>query len=112
MGWDSTREVPWRRLAKEWIIYSVVAALAFALIVREKNWSSYVALPIGATLYVGISAVLAKFGYQRKTLSQLRAETATRQAAKRQTATASSPRAVRSKPAPTSRTNAANRKRR
>jgi hypothetical protein len=56
-------------------------------------------------LFIGVGAVLSKFGYQRKSLKDLRAETAARQQAKLAADRAATPTASgRIRPAPTSRT--------
>jgi hypothetical protein len=98
MAFDSKRVVPWRRLLTEWLVVTVVIAVLFATVFDVRTADSYVGLVVGGVLYVLIGALLAKFGYQRATLRDLRA-------AARTTPSASAPPAVtRAKPAPTRRT--------
>lgn len=111
MAWDSTRPVPWRRLLREWAIYAVV--LTVVLLVARRNdlrFSHFAWLPLTFPIYLAFGVVLAKFGYQRKTLKDVRAETARRneerEAAPRGSSSRSSYSAStgRAKPAPTKRT--------
>ena len=75
MAWDSSRPVPWRRLIREWIIYVSIMAAIFVLVFRDRPLLGvFVGLAISGPLYLGIGYVLAKFGYQRKSLRELRAE--------------------------------------
>ncbi len=75
MAWDSSRPVPWRRLIREWIIYVSIMAAIFVLIFRDRPlFGVFVGLVISGPLYLGLGYVLAKFGYQRKSLRELRAE--------------------------------------
>jgi hypothetical protein len=76
MAWDATRPVPWRRLIREWLIYVGIMAVVFLIFMRD---SSLVGIMLGllvsGPLYLAFGAVLAKFGYTRKTMKQLRTET-------------------------------------
>jgi hypothetical protein len=63
---------------------------------------------MGGVVYVVLGAVLAKFGYQRKTLKQIRAEAAA--APPRQVGRSAHPPRGTSRPAPTSRTGGAPRR--
>lgn len=108
MAWDSSRHVPWRRFATEFVLFCAITTVVFYFVLQERRASTYLAVPIGAGLYVAFGAILAKFGYQRKTLRQLREETRQREAMKAaQRSGAGAARTVR--PAATSRTNARNR---
>ena len=106
MAWDSTRPVPWRRLIREWLIYAAIMAAVFLVFFRDaslrrRRWSG---LLISGPLYLVFGAVLAKFGYQRKSLKQTprRARRPHRgAAASAGSATAGRP---RQRPAPTRRT--------
>ena len=115
MAWDSRRPVPWRRLLIEWAVLSVIAGAVFAAVSKEHRILNGVSVVIGGGIYVLVAAVLAKFGYQRKTLRQLRAEAeqtrVARQAAqsRARTGSTSAPRAS-ARPAPTRRTNAGSRR--
>ena len=109
MAWDSTRTVNWRRLTREWVVYAVVMAAVFVILLRDNVTAGSVAgLAASFPMYLIFGAVLAKMGYQRKTLSDLRRETpartsrSSRQSSSSTNASTSQPN--RSRPAPTSRT--------
>jgi hypothetical protein len=101
MPWDSSRVVPWRRLIREAALFGVAMVLLFGLVAKP-DAGAYVGLALGLVFYVGLMALLAKLGYSRKTLADMRAErdavAASRAAA---SATTTAP---RGKPAPTRRT--------
>ncbi|MEY3822568.1 MAG: hypothetical protein RL628_676 [Actinomycetota bacterium] len=79
MAWDSTRTVNWARLIREWIVYAVVMAGVFLIFLRDNVSAGSVAgLAASFPMYLIFGAVLAKMGYQRKTLSDLRRETPAR----------------------------------
>lgn len=102
MAWDSSRSVPWERLIREWLVYAAIMAAVFAVFFRGNNVIGAIAgVLISGPLYLGFGAVMAKFGYTRKSFRELRAES--REATDRAPATASSE-TPRAKPAPTSRT--------
>ena len=107
MRWDSSRPIPWKRLSIEWIIVVVIVAAVSFSATDNRSLSSYVALVLGGVVYLSVGAVMAKFGYQRKTIKQMRAEVA---AAPRRTVgappapIASPGSTARPKPAPTKRT--------
>jgi hypothetical protein len=107
MAWDSTRPVPWRRLVREWLIYLGIATAVFVVwsVARGKSvdFPLLIGLLASGPLYLALGAVLAKFGYQRKSYRELRAE---REVAttSRSTPASPSPAADRPKPAPTKRT--------
>jgi hypothetical protein len=109
VAWDASRPVPWQRLTREWLLYVGVMAALFVLFFRTTSLLGIMAgLLVSGPLYLAFGYVLAKFGYQRKTLKQLRSEAPVRGSKRSsggdETATASSP---RPKPAPTSRTGGA-----
>ena len=99
MKWDSSRTVPWKRLGVEWLVVAAIVAIVSFLATENRSPASYVTLLLGGVVYLGVGAAMAKLGYQRKTLKQMRAEVA----AGPRRATPSSPTA-RPKPAPTKRT--------
>jgi uncharacterized membrane protein YgcG len=75
MAWDSSRPVPWKRLIKEWLLYAGVMAAIFLLLFRNANvFGAIVGILISGPLYLLFGAVLAKFGYTRKTMKELRSE--------------------------------------
>lgn len=101
VGWDMSRPVPYRRLLKEWLIYAAIMAAIFLLVLRDSTSPGglFIGLAASLPLYIGLSWVLAKFGYQRKTLAELR----TPRASPVGTSDGSAPTA-RTRPAPTRRT--------
>jgi hypothetical protein len=102
MAWDADRPVPWGRLSREWLVYAVVMIVAFALLFRETvTGASVLGLAASYPLYLGFGAVLAKFGYQRKTFRDLRRDARRPPTETSSTETRS---AGRRRPAPTSRT--------
>lgn len=87
---------------REWVIYAVIMSAIFAIFFRGGNVAGAIAgVLISGPLYLGFGAVMAKFGYQRQRLKDVRA--AKGDAADAATS-APVPSASRSKPAPTSRT--------
>lgn len=99
MAWDASRPVPWGRLAREWLVYVAVMAVVFVVFLRDSvTVGSVGGLLASLPMYLLAGFVLAKFGYQRKTLRDLK--TAARPAPT-SSVSSSSPRA---KPARTSRT--------
>ena len=74
MAWDSSRTVPWQRLIREWLIYVAVMAVVLLVVFRSSNViGAFAGLLVSGPLYVLMGFVLAKFGYQRKTLKEMRA---------------------------------------
>ena len=105
MAWDSTRPVPWRRLIREWLIYVAIMAAVVLLFMRDRSTLGiFAGLLVSGPLYLLLGYVLAKFGYQRKSWTELRGE------ARRPSSSAADDTAVggagvrRAKPAPTRRT--------
>jgi hypothetical protein len=84
MAWDSSRHVPWGRLFREWLVYAVVMIIVFALFLRDTvTGGSVLGLAASFPLYLAFGAVLAKFGYQRKTFRDLRSATESSRSAPR-----------------------------
>jgi hypothetical protein len=112
MAWDASRPVPYRRLLTEWTIYAAIMVVVFGLFLRDAAdfGGLLVGLVVSLPLWIGFSYVLAKLGYQRKTLREARAA---RQA--KTTGPSSggagdgSADVPRSRPAPTKRTGGTNR---
>ena len=106
MAWDSSRPVPWQRLTREWLLYVGIMAVLFVVFFRTTSLLGIIAgLLVSGPMYLLFGYVLAKFGYQRKSLRQLRAETPSRNSKSSKSATTDSdPLRPRPKPAPTSRT--------
>ena len=102
VGWDASRPVPWRRLLKEWAIYAAIMTAVFVVFFRDRNLLPLLAgLLVSGPLYLGLGFVLAKFGYQRKTLAELRTPRAAPPSGAAESAAAPS---ERPRPAPTRRT--------
>ncbi len=101
MAWNSANPVAWKRLFIEWLVIGGVVAFVSLFVTDNRKWQSYFAILLGGVVYLVLGGVLAKFGYQRKTLKQIRAEAAA--APPRQVGRNASP-SGRQRPAPTSRT--------
>ena len=102
MGWDDSRPVPWRRLTKEWLIYAAIMLAIFLVFFRDRNIAGIVlGLLVSFPLWIGFSYVLAKFGYQRKSVGEVRAARTASAGATETTTTAA---ATKARPAPTKRT--------
>lgn len=111
MAWDSSRPVPWRRLTREWVIYVAAMAVVFVVFFRDQSLlGMFIGLFVSGPLYLLLGAVLAKFGYQRRTLREARDATRAARAGAGPTAGAGARVAAapaRPKPAPTKRTGGA-----
>jgi hypothetical protein len=107
MAWDRPRPVPWQRLIRDWLVYVAIMTVVLAIVYRDRLTAGlFGGLLVSGPVFVLMGALLAKLGYQRKTLKQLRRETDERAAAKAAEAgipSAGAP-ASRSRPAPTKRT--------
>lgn len=105
MAWDSSRPVPWQQLIRTWLLYVAVMAAVFVLLFRDRPLIGlFAGLLISGPLYLAIGWVLAKFGYQRKTWRQLRAESAAQTADEADGPGDAPDVGPRPKPAPTRRT--------
>jgi hypothetical protein len=107
--WDSSRPVPWRRLMREWVIYAAIMTVVFLVFFPRNNAiGAVVGVLISGPLYLAFGAVMAKFGYTRKRLKDLRAEAKEQTNAKPGDPVASdsfdTPGSPRPRPAATSRT--------
>ncbi len=93
--------MPWRRLTKEWVIYAAIMAVVLAVIYRdaERVLPILGGLFVSGPLYLALGYVLAKFGYARKTLADLRTPRASPS-----TSSPSDAPPARARPAPTRRT--------
>ncbi len=104
MAWDNSRPVPWNRLIREWLIYAAIMSAVFLIFFRGDNVVGAIAgVLISGPLYLGFGAVMAKFGYNRTRLKDLRSapkETGATNDEADHASTGDS----RPKPAPTSRT--------
>ena len=105
MGWDNSRPVPWKRLIREWLIYAVIMSAVFMIFFRGDNVVGAIAgVLISGPLYLGFGAVMAKFGYQRQRLKDVRASRRNEPDSADSATSSASQAPSRSKPAPTSRT--------
>jgi hypothetical protein len=99
MAWDSSRPVPWERLMREWVIYAAIMVAVFLVFFRDANLiGAITGILVSGPLYLGLGAVLAKFGYQRKSLKEMRTPRADAPTS------ATDERPARQAPAPTKRT--------
>jgi len=104
MAWDSSRPVPWNRLIREWLIYAAIMSAVFVVFFRGDNVLGAVAgVLISGPLYLAFGAAMAKFGYQRTRLKDVRGAAKT-SGESSSTSAARSDDEPRPKPAPTSRT--------
>lgn len=106
MAWDSTRPVPWNRLIREWLIYAAIMTAVFLLFFRGDNVIGAIAgVLLSGPLYLVFGAVMAKFGYSRTRMKNLRSVRSEAKQA-RESAEPAAPEAAdaRMRPAPTSRT--------
>jgi hypothetical protein len=106
MAWDSSRPVPWTRLMREWVIYAVFMALVFALFFSDNILGAVTGLLVSGPLYLALGAALAKLGYQRKTIKELRSQRSEPSTTTSATSSGSSGSSApdRARPAPTRRT--------
>ena len=107
MAWDANRPVPWRRLVREWLLYVGIMAVVFVVFFSDDGLIGiFAGLLVSGPMYLAFGYVLAKLGYQRKSLKELRAEPRPprRSRGGDSGASAADVPAARSKPAPTRRT--------
>lgn len=105
MLWNSSRPVPWARLVRDWLIYVGIMTVVLLIVYRDRLTPGlFAGLFISGPIFVALGALMAKLGYQRKTLRDLRTESAAR--SKTSTAASAPVQATpsRPKPAPTKRT--------
>ncbi len=103
MAWDSSRPVPWQRLYREWLVYVAIMAVLFVVLFRDRNLAGILAgLLVSGPLFLLFGYAMAKLGYQRKSLKQLREEP--REPRTKGSTPEPSADRPRSKPAPTKRT--------
>ncbi len=103
MRWDASRPVPWRRLVKEWVIYAAIMTVVFAVVFRDGDRFLPIlgGLLVSGPLYLLLGFVLAKLGYSRKTLADLRTPRASSSSS---SSSGDDVEEVRPRPAPTRRT--------
>ncbi len=101
--------MPWQRLVREWLIYVAVMAVVLLVVFRSTNViGAFAGLLISGPLYLLMGFVLAKLGYQRKTLKDLRTAQAEPRVSKKKSKDGDDEpvdeASTRSRPAPTKRT--------
>lgn len=105
MAWDSSRPVPWNRLIREWLIYAAIMSAVFIIFFRGDNVIGAIAgVLISGPLYLAFGAAMAKFGYQRTRLKDVRGAAKQPAASSNSASESTGTDAPRPKPAPTSRT--------
>ena len=94
--------MPWKRLLKEWAIYGAIMAVILTVVFRDGGRLVPIlgGLVVSGPIYLAFGAVLAKFGYQRKTLGEM----GTPRASSRSSGGSTDEPAPRNRPAPTRRT--------
>ena len=97
--------MPWKRLIRDWVLYVGIMTVVFLIVYRDRITPGlFAGLLISGPMFVVIGAVLAKFGYSRKTMKELRAESAARATEKQASTADATAVGARPKPAPTKRT--------
>jgi hypothetical protein len=105
MAWDSSRPVPWNRLIREWLIYAAIMSAVFLVFFRGDNVLGAIAgVLISGPLYLAFGAVMAKFGYQRTRLKDVRRASKPDADTSGTDTTAAGTDTPKARPAPTSRT--------
>lgn len=106
VAWDANRPVPWRRLVREWLLYVGIMGVVFVLFFRDGGLIGILGgLLASGPMYLAFGYVLAKAGYQRKSLKELRSEPRPpRRGRGESDETSAAVPAVRARPAPTKRT--------
>jgi len=105
MGWDQSRPVPWQRLIREWLIYVAIMAVILVALFRDSGFAGALAgLLVSGPLYLVFGYVMAKFGYQRKSLKDLKTPRASSSTRSDSAAGDDSSSAARPRPLPTKRT--------
>ena len=72
MRWDSSRPVPWQRLVREWLIYVGIMVAVLVVFFRDSGIVGAIAgLLVSGPLYLLFGFVMAKLGYQRRSLREM-----------------------------------------
>jgi hypothetical protein len=101
MAWDSSRPIPWQRLMREWVLYALIMVGVLLFLVRDNVIGALAGVLVSGPLYLALGTVLAKFGYRRKTMAELRAD---RESSKQAAREEEQQKESRGRPPPTSRT--------
>lgn len=87
---------------REWVIYAAIMVAIFLVFFRNANLiGAITGILVSGPLYLGLGAVLAKFGYQRRSLKEMRTPRADSSTDRRDER---DDRSARQAPAPTKRT--------
>jgi hypothetical protein len=95
---------------REWVLYVGVMGIVFVFFFRDNSLLGiFAGLLVSGPMYLLFGYVLAKFGYQRKSLKELRADAPVRGSRRSSRKAQPEPEVQqpRAKPAPTSRTGGA-----
>lgn len=96
--------MPWQRLMREWLIYVGIMAAVLAVFFRDSGIVGALAgLLVSGPLYLMLGYVLAKLGYQRRSLKEMRTPRAT-SGKENGTGRSTTSSMERQRPAPTKRT--------
>jgi hypothetical protein len=72
MRWDSSRPVPWQRLVREWLIYVGIMTVVLVVFFRDSGAAGAIAgVLVSGPLYLLFGFVMAKLGYQRRSLKEM-----------------------------------------
>jgi len=105
MAWDQTRPVPWQRLVREWLIYVAIMAVILVIFFRESGLVGALAgLLASGPLYVLFGYVMAKLGYQRRSLKEMGTPRAKKASESDTAGAADDPSTTKRRPPPTKRT--------
>ena len=108
MGYDASRPVPWTRLLRETALLLIVGSFVFLVVLGAREPGTFVGLALGGIIYLGVAALLSKFGYIRQTFKEVRTQSIAEAAEKARRKAATAP---RNRPAPTKRTGGNQRRR-
>ena len=79
VAWDSSRQVPWAKLVKPFVLYFVVANAAMLAIAPKKYGAgTFIGTVLGGVFYLLIGIVAIKFGWQPLSYAQRREQAAAR----------------------------------
>ena len=97
--------MPWQRLMREWLIYVGIMAAVLAIFFRDSGLVGALAgLLVSGPLYLLFGFVMAKLGYQRRSLREMGTPRADTRGAADDDADGTQPPSERRRPPPTKRT--------
>ena len=89
---------------REWVLYALIMMGVLIFLVSDNVLGAMAGVLVSGPLYLGFGAVLAKFGYRRKSMAEMREERNAPKADAASEQSESDPEAPRKRPPPTSRT--------